>query len=332
MNRSNLVVFTGTQASRLLLDGQRCVGVEVVRDGRPARIAARGEVILAAGAVATPQLLQLSGIGPAALLGSLGIPVRRDLPGVGANLQDHLPLRMAFKVQGVRTLNTLVSNPVAKLGMALQYAITRRGPLTMSPSQLGAFAMSSADRQRANVEYHVQPLSLDKFGEPLHPFPAFTASVCNLRPTSRGVIAIGSNDPGVAPKIAPNYLATEEDRRVAADALRLTRRIVASAALARYSPQEFMPGPQFQSDAELARAAGEVGTTIFHPVGTAKMGPSSDPGAVVDVELRVHGICALQVIDASIMPTITSGNTNSPTLMIAEKGAEFVRRARQRAA
>ena len=332
MSRSNLVVFTAAHASRLLLDGRRCVGVEVIRDGRPARIAARGEVILAAGAVATPQLLQLSGVGPAPLLDSLGIPVQRDLSGVGANLQDHLQLRMAFKVQGVRTLNTLASNPLAKLGMGLQYAFTRRGPLTMSPSQLGAFAKSSDNQRRANVEYHVQPLSLDKFGEPLHPFPAFTASVCNLRPTSRGAISIRSADPAAAPKIAPNYLATEEDRRVAADALRLTRRIVSSAALARYAPQEFMPGPQFQSDAELARAAGEVGTTIFHPVGTAKLGPASDPGAVVDAELRVHGIGALRVIDASIMPTITSGNTNSPTLMIAEKGAEFVVRTRQRAA
>jgi choline dehydrogenase len=288
-------------------------------------------VILAAGAVATPQLLQLSGIGPGALLVPLGIPVRHDLPGVGANLQDHLQLRMAFKVQGVRTLNTLASNPFAKLGMGLQYVFTRRGPLTMSPSQLGAFAKSSDDQRRANVEYHVQPLSLDKFGEPLHPFPAFTASVCNLRPTSRGAISIRSADPAAAPKISPNYLATEEDRRIAADALRLTRRIVSSAALARYAPQEFMPGPQFQSDVDLARAAGEVGTTIFHPVGTTKMGPSSDPGAVVDAELRVHGIDALRVIDASIMPTITSGNTNSPTLMIAEKGAEFVVRTRQRA-
>jgi choline dehydrogenase len=302
----------------------------LLRDGVPATVAARGEVILAAGAVATPQLLQVSGIGPPALLQSLGIKVRHALTGVGANLQDHLQLRMAFKVQGVRTLNTLAASPLAKAGMALQYLLTRRGPLTMSPSQLGAFARSSEAQARPNVEYHVQPLSLDRFGEPLHPFPAFTASVCNLRPTSRGTIAARSADPLAAPVIAPNYLATEEDRRVAVEALRLTRRIVASPALARYAPQEFLPGPQAQAEEELARAAGEIGTTIFHPVGTAKMGPAADPGAVVDAELRVHGLGALRVVDASIMPTITSGNTNAPTLMIAERGAELVRRALQR--
>jgi choline dehydrogenase len=328
--RPNLAVFTGAQATRLVIDSGRCRGVELLRDGVPATVAARGEVILAAGAVATPQLLQVSGIGPPALLQSLGIKVRHALTGVGANLQDHLQLRMAFKVQGVRTLNTLAASPLAKAGMALQYLLTRRGPLTMSPSQLGAFARSSEAQARPNVEYHVQPLSLDRFGEPLHPFPAFTASVCNLRPTSRGTIAARSADPLAAPVIAPNYLATEEDRRVAVEALRLTRRIVASPALARYAPQEFLPGPQAQTEEELARAAGEIGTTIFHPVGTAKMGPAADPGAVVDAELRVHGLGALRVVDASIMPTITSGNTNAPTLMIAERGAELVRRALQR--
>jgi choline dehydrogenase len=326
--RPNLAVVTGAQVTRLVIDSGRCRGVELLRDGVAATVEARGEVILAAGAVATPQLLQVSGIGPAALLQSLGVPVRHALAGVGANLQDHLQLRMAFKVQGVRTLNTLAASPLAKVGMALQYLMTRRGPLTMSPSQLGAFARSSAVQARPNVEYHVQPLSLDRFGEPLHPFPAFTASVCNLRPTSRGSIAARSADPLAAPLIAPNYLSTDDDRRVAAEALRLTRRIVASAALARYAPREFLPGPQAQSDAELARAASDIGTTIFHPVGTAKMGPATDPGAVVDAELRVHGLAALRVIDASIMPTITSGNTNAPTLMIAERGAELVRHAR----
>jgi choline dehydrogenase len=328
--RPNLAVFTGAQATRLVIDSGRCRGVELLRDGMPAAVAARGEVILAAGAVATPQLLQVSGIGPAALLQSLGLPVRHVLAGVGANLQDHLQLRMAFKVKDVRTLNTLAASPLAKAGMALQYLLTRRGPLTMSPSQLGAFARSSAAQVRPNVEYHVQPLSLDRFGEPLHPFPAFTASVCNLRPSSRGSITARSADPLAAPVIAPNYLATADDRRVAVEALRLTRRIVASPALARYAPQEFLPGPQAQTEEELARAAGEIGTTIFHPVGTAKMGPAADPGAVVDAELRVHGLGALRVIDASIMPTITSGNTNAPTLMIAERGAELVRRALQR--
>ena len=323
-NRPNLAVLTGTRAERLAFDGRRCIGVDVLRGGRPVRIAARREVIVAAGAVASPQLLQLSGIGPGALLQSLGVPVLHDLRGVGANLQDHLQLRMAFKVQGARTLNTLANNPLAKLGMALQYLFAKSGPLTMSPSQLGAFAMSDPRQTRPNVEYHVQPLSLDKFGEPLHPFPAFTASVCNLRPTSRGSINARSADPADAPKIAPNYLATEEDRQVAIAALRLTRRIVGSSALARFRPTEFLPGPEHESDAALARAAGEIGTTIFHPVGTAKMGPAADPSAVVDSALRVYGIGGLRVIDASIMPTITSGNTNAPTLMIAEKGAQFV--------
>ena len=318
--------------SRLLFEGRRCVGVEVRREGRTTALMARAEVILAAGAVASPQLLQLSGIGPTELLQSLGVPVLADRPGVGENLQDHLQLRMAFKVRGVRTLNMMASNPFSKLGMVLQYALTRRGPLTMSPSQLGAFARSGAGQARPNVEYHVQPLSLDKFGEPLHPFPAFTASVCNLRPTSRGSVRARSADPLAPPLIAPNYLSTAEDRQVAAEALRLTRRIVASSALARYAPQEFLPGPQFQTDAELERAAGDIGTTIFHPVGTAKMGPASDPAAVVDSELRVHGIGSLRVIDASILPTITSGNTNAPTLMIAEKGADAVARALRRAA
>ena len=322
--RPNLAVLTDTRAERLAFDGRRCTGVHVVRGGRPVRIAARREVILAAGAVASPQLLQLSGIGPGALLQSLGVPVLHELRGVGANLQDHLQLRMAFKVQGVRTLNTLANNPLAKLGMALQYLFTRSGPLTMSPSQLGAFAKSDPRQPRPNVEYHVQPLSLEKFGEPLHPFPAFTASVCNLRPTSRGSITARSADPADAPKIAPNYLSTEEDRQVAVAALRLTRRIVGSSALARFQPREFLPGPDHESDAALARAAGEIGTTIFHPVGTAKMGPAADPAAVVDSALRVHGIGSLRVIDASIMPTITSGNTNAPTLMIAEKGAQLV--------
>lgn len=324
--RSNLVVMTGTQALRLLFEGRRCSGVEVLREGRRTSISARAEVILSAGAVASPQLLMLSGIGPAAELAQFGIPVVHALPGVGGNLQDHLQLRMAFKVQGVRTLNALASTLWGKAGMGLEYMLRRTGPLTMSPSQLGAFARSDAQQSRANVEFHVQPLSLDKFGEPLHSFPAFTASVCNLRPTSRGRIGLRTANPADAPKIAPNYLSTDADRRIAADALRLTRRVVASPALARYAPQEFVPGPQFRTDEDLARAAGDIGTTIFHPVGTTKMGPAADPAAVVDAELRVHGIGGLRVIDASIMPTITSGNTNSPVLMIAEKGAECVRR------
>ncbi|MCA3217994.1 MAG: GMC family oxidoreductase N-terminal domain-containing protein [Burkholderiales bacterium] len=327
LRRPNLRVFKHTQATRVIVEGGRCVGVEVRREGRQQRLRARAEVLLAAGAVHSPQLLQSSGIGPADLLQQFGVPVLRALAGVGHNLQDHLQLRMVFKLSGVRTLNTLVRSPLMKLGMGLQYLLTRSGPLAMSPSQLGAFASTAGDAARPNVEYHVQPLSLDRFGEPLHPFNAFTASVCNLRPTSRGTVTIASIDPMAAPQIAPNYLATSDDRRVAAQALRLTRRIVGSNALTRYAPEEFLPGSRFITDEELAKAAGEIGTTIFHPVGTAKMGPAADPQAVVDAQLRVHGVAGLRVIDASIMPTITSGNTNAPTLMIAEKGAEFVRAA-----
>ena len=330
--RSNLTVFTATHATRLVFDGRHCVGVEAERSGQAVRFDVRGEVILAAGAVASPQLLQLSGVGPQRLLESIGIPVVHSLAGVGGNLQDHLQLRMAFKVHNARTLNTLAANPIAKAGMVLQYLLTRRGPLAMSPSQLGAFARSDQGQPRPNLEYHVQPLSLEKFGEPLHPFPAFTASVCNLRPTSRGSIEARSADPYAPPRISPKYLSTDQDRRVAAAALRLTRRIVASPALARHAPEEFLPGPQFRTDEELANAAGDIGTTIFHPVGTAKMGPAADPAAVVDHELCVHGIVGLRVIDASIMPTITSGNTNAPTLMIAERGAALVARSLRRVA
>jgi len=322
--RPNLAVFTQTQVTRLVFDGARCTGVEVRRPDGSGKIGARAEVVLAAGAIASPQLLQVSGIGPQELLAAHDIAVRHRLDGVGANLQDHLQLRMAFKLSGVRTLNTLAASFLSKLGMVAQYALQRRGPLTMSPSQLGAFAFSSESVGRPDLEYHVQPLSLDRFGEPLHPFDAFTASVCHLRPESRGTVQIRSPDPAVSPAIAPNYLATPRDRGIAAAALRLTRRIVAAEALARYRPQEFKPGAQFQSDDELARAAGDIGTTIFHPVGTAKMGPAADPGAVVGADLRVHGLGGLRVIDASIMPTITSGNTNAPALMIAEKGAGLV--------
>ena len=290
----------------------------------------RIETILAAGAIGSPQILQLSGIGPAALLQEHGIPVAHDLRGVGENLQDHLQLRMAFKVKNAVTMNQRANSLWGKAAMGLEYALRRTGPLTMAPSQLGGFAKSDPSQPTANVEYHVQPLSLDKFGDPLHPFPAITASVCNLRPASRGYVRIKSADPLAHPAINPRYLSTPDDRRIAADALRLTRKIASQPALARYEPQEFKPGTEFRTDDELAKAAGDVGTTIFHPVGTCRMSPPADPAAVVDSRLRVHGIGALRVVDASIMPTITSGNTNSPTVMIAERGAEMVTRDRRR--
>ena len=269
-------------------------------------------------------LLQLSGVGPGEWLQQAGVPVVHDAPGVGRNLQDHLQLRMAFKVSGVPTLNRQANSLVGKAWMGVQYGLWRRGPLTMSPSQLGAFTRSRPGVEWPDLEYHVQPLSLDRFGEPLHRFPAFTASVCQLRPASRGWIRITGPDWRKAPEIRPNYLSDPYDQQVAADAIRVTRDIVARPALAKYRPEEFKPGLAFQTEEELVRAAGEIGTTIFHPVGTAKMGPATDPGAVVDGRLRVRGVDGLRVIDASIMPTITSGNTNSPTLMIAERGAEMV--------
>jgi choline dehydrogenase len=283
------------------------------------------ETILAAGAIGSPQILQLSGIGPADLLQQHAVPLVLDLPGVGENLQDHLQIRSAFKIQGAKTLNMMAGNWFGKMKIGVEYALFQRGPMSMAPSQLGAFTKSDPGQASANLEYHVQPLSLEKFGEPLHPFPAFTASVCNLRPTSRGHVRIGSGLTTDAPKITPNYLSTQEDRKIAASSLTLTRNIVAAPALRKYAPEELKPGAQFRSEEELARAAGDIGTTIFHPVGTCKMGRSDDPLAVLDSQLRVRGIGGLRVVDASVMPTITSGNTNSPTIMIAEKAAAWIR-------
>jgi choline dehydrogenase len=325
--RPNLKVLTGAQAMRIAFDGRRAAGLHFRQDGRDACAAVRGELLLAAGAIGSPQLLQLSGVGPGELLHDLGIPVIHELPGVGANLQDHLQLRLVYKVRNTRTLNEDANRLSGRVWMGLQYLLFRRGPLTMAPSQLGAFAKSDPSRATPNLEYHVQPLSLDKFGDPLHPFPAFTASVCNLRPESRGEVRITSPDPSVQPAIRPNYLATEADRMVAADAIRLTRRICAAKAMVRFAPVEFRPGAEFETDAQLAQAAGEIGTTIFHPVGTCKMG--SDPMAVVDDRLRIHGLENLRVIDASIMPTITSGNTNAPVIMIAEKAADLIKEDRR---
>ncbi len=320
--RPNLFVYTGFEAHRLLLEQGRAVGVAGRWQGLEHEVRARREVILCAGAVGSPLLLQRSGIGPRGLLGRLGIGVRHELPGVGGNLQDHLQLRLVFKVSGVPTLNQMAGSLWGKAGMALRYLASRSGPLAMAPSQLGAFVRSGPEQPRANLEYHVQPLSLERFGEPLHPFPAFTASVCNLRPLSRGRIDLRSVDPQAPPVIQPNYLSHPEDLRVAADAIRLTRRIVAAPALAAYRPEEHLPGPALQSEEALQDAAGRIGTTIFHPVGTCVMGQGVE--AVVDAELKVHGVPGLRIADASVMPEIVSGNTCSPTLMIAERAATLV--------
>ncbi|HQQ70676.1 MAG TPA: GMC family oxidoreductase N-terminal domain-containing protein [Alicycliphilus sp.] len=332
--RPNFELWTSAQATRVITerlpDGSlRCTGVQVWTGQEMVTAHARAEVILSAGAVNSPQILQLSGLGPGALLQRHGIDVVLDLPGVGANLQDHLQIRAVYKVQNVATLNTLASSLAGKAKIGLEYLIRRSGPMSMAPSQLGAFTRSDPHLPWPNLEYHVQPLSLEAFGEPLHGFPAFTASVCNLNPTSRGTVAIKSPDFRSAPAIAPNYLSTPEDRQVAADSLRLTRRIVSQPALARYRPEEFKPGPQYQSDEELARLAGDIATTIFHPVGTTRMGRDGDPLAVLDAQMRLRDgrgglVAGLRVVDAGAMPTITSGNTNSPTLMMAEMAAQWI--------
>ncbi len=326
--RTNLTLWHSTHVLGLdMASGEqpRCTGVRVERPGQgEIRAQARREVILSAGAIGSPQLLQLSGIGPADLLREHDIPVIKDLPGVGENLQDHLQIRSVYKVQGATTLNTMANSLLGKARIGLEYLIKRSGPMSMAPSQLCLFTRSSDDYDYANIEYHVQPLSLDAFGQPLHDFPAITASVCNLNPSSRGSVRIRSRDSKTPPAIAPNYLSTEEDRKVAADSLRVTRRIAEQQAFAKYQPEEFKPGLQYQTDEELAKLAGDIGTTIFHPVGTTRMGRADDNMAVVDPQLRVRGVTGLRVVDAGVMPTITSGNTNSPTLMIAEKAAGWI--------
>ncbi|MEZ5843840.1 MAG: GMC family oxidoreductase N-terminal domain-containing protein [Hyphomicrobiaceae bacterium] len=321
-NRKNLSILTGSMVERLALDGAQVKGVEIVRGGVRERIGARREVILAAGSIGSVQVLELSGIGDPVVLARAGIAVRHARPSVGANLQDHLQIRCAYKVSGIKTLNERSQTLWQKAMIGLEYLVNQSGPMAMAPSQLGTFAKSDASRETANLQYHIQPLTLPRFGEPLDPFPAFTASVCNLRPTSRGHVHITAPDPSAHPEIRPNYLSTAEDRRVAADAIRLTRHIVAQPALQRFKPEEFRPGPEIDGDEALAKAAGDIATTIFHPVGTCRMG--SDSEAVVDPRLRVRGLERLRVIDASVMPTITSGNTNAPTLMIAEKGAAMI--------
>jgi choline dehydrogenase len=327
LSRSNLSVITRAMVRRVRMElhegVKRATGIEFTHPQHGECFAqAQRETILAAGSIGSPQLLQLSGVGPGALLHRHGIDVVHELPGVGENLHDHLQIRMVYKVKNVTTLNERANSVFGKMAMGLEYFLFKTGPLTMPPSQLGAFAKSDPAQTSPNIEWHVQPLSLDKFGDPLHPFPAITPSVCNLRPTSRGWVRINSPDPEVHPEIKVNYLATPEDQKVAADGMRFTRRVMAAPALAKYSPEEWRPGPSAESDAALVKAAGDLGTTIFHPVSTCRMG--ADDLAVVDDRLRVHGIDGLRVIDASIMPRLTSGNTNAPTYMIAEKGAEMV--------
>jgi len=329
--RPNFELWTSAQVAKLVVEPQaggdtplRCTGVQVW-DGREMVTAtARAEVLLCAGAVGSPQILQLSGLGPKELLQARGVPVLQDTPGVGANLQDHLQIRAVFKVKHTPTLNTQANSLWGKAKIGIEYALKRSGPMSMAPSQLGAFTRSDASQPHPNLEYHVQPLSLDAFGQPLHTFNAFTASVCNLNPTSRGTVQIKTPDFQDAPAIAPNYLSTDADRQIAADSLRVTRKIVAQPALAKYQPEEYKPGVQFQSDTELAQLAGDIATTIFHPVGTTRMGRDDDPLAVVNSRLQVRGVAGLRVVDAGVMPLITSGNTNSPTLMIAEKAAQWI--------
>jgi choline dehydrogenase len=325
--RANLTVLTHAAADRIRFDGRRVAGLDLRVNGEASTVDVAGELILSAGSVGSPQLLELSGVGAPGILREHGVAVTHALPGVGENLQDHLQVRCAFKVHGVSTLNERAGSLLGKMGIGLEYLLKRSGPMSMAPSQLGAFIKSDPALETPNLQYHVQPLTLEKFGEPLHPFPAFTASVCNVRPESRGSIHIRSADPGDKPAIRPNYLSTPGDRAVAVQSIRLTRTIVAQPALAPFRPEEFKPGPQFASDAELAEKAGDIASTIFHPVGTARMG--DDPQAVVDARLRVHGIQGLRVVDASVMPTITSGNTNSPVIMIAEKAADMIREDRR---
>jgi len=327
--RPNFELWTQAQVARLVIEtdadgGKRCTGVKVWDGHQLVTATATREVALSAGSIGSAQILQLSGIGAADSLKQNGVAVTHDLPGVGANLQDHLQIRSVYKVKNAKTLNTLANSWWGKAKIGLEYAMSRSGPMSMAPSQLGAFTKSDAAREWANIQYHVQPLSLDAFGEPLHKFPAITASVCNLNPSSRGSVTLKSPDFKVPPAIAPNYLSTEEDRKVAADSLRVTRRIMSQPAMAAFKPEEFKPGVQYQTDEELAKLAGDIASTIFHPVGTTRMGREDDPMAVVNSHLQVRGVRGLRVVDAGVMPNITSGNTNSPTLMIAEKAAHWM--------
>lgn len=320
--RSNLRIITGAQVKKLRLDGTKVVGVDLNVKGRDGYVSATKEVLLSAGAIGSPQILQLSGIGPSTVLKDKGIAVQHELKGVGENLQDHLQIRTIFKIKGAKTLNELQSTLFGKMSIAAEYFFKRSGPMAMAPSQLGIFTKSSDQFKTANIEYHVQPLSLEAFGEPLHPFPAITVSVCNLRPTSRGTCHITENNYKAAPAIKPNYLNTDSDRQVAADSIRHVRKLMETDRMSQFTPEEIKPGPQISSDEDLAKSAGDISTTIFHPVGTAKMG--SDDAAVVDHELKVHGLTGLRIVDGSVMPSIVSGNTHAPITMIAEKAADMI--------
>ena len=325
--RPNLTLITGAFVESLDIDPitKVCKGIHFVGGGNAHTARCKGEVLLSAGSIGSVQILERSGIGQGPLLQDLGIPVIHNLPGVGENLQDHLQLRMIFQVSGIKTLNTMANNIFGKAKIGLEYLFNRSGPMSMAPSQLGMFIPSSEKHDRPNLQYHVQPLSLERFGEDLHPFNAFTASVCNLRPTSRGSVHINSKDVFAKPSINPNYLSSKEDQEVAIDAIKITRKIVANPALQKYNPTEIKPGISLQSDHDLIKAAGDIGTTIFHPVGTCKMGALNDPMAVLDADLRVRGIQGLRVVDASVMPKITSGNTAAPTMMIAERLASLLK-------
>ena len=325
LNRPNLTLVTNALVDRVIVDDKKVAGIRYRRDGQSFEAIAHGEVVLSSGSIGSVQILQRSGVGPVQWLKHAGVDVVHPLEGVGRNLQDHLQQRAIYKVSNAKTLNETYHSLIGRAFMGLEYALFRRGPLTMAPSQLGIFTRSSSQYDRANIEFHIQPLSLDKFGDPLHRFPAITVSACNLRPTSRGHVRILNNDIQSKPEIAPNYLSTDDDRKVACDAIRVTRRLMKQRALDSFQPREYLPGPTVgDSDDDLVRAAGDIGTTIFHPVGTAKMGRASDPLAVVDERLRLHGLRGIRVVDASVMPTITSGNTNTPTAMIAMKGSEMI--------
>jgi|TARA_B110000908_G_scaffold32853_1_gene39224 choline dehydrogenase-like flavoprotein len=321
-HRKNLTIITHAQVQRVMFSEKRACGIEALVKGRPMTYHTNGEVILCAGSIGSPQILELSGIGNPKHLLKAGIEVVHQSNEVGENLQDHLQLRVVFKVENILTLNQRAGTTLGKIGIGLEYLLSRKGPMSMAPSQLGIFAKSSDDVKTADLEFHVQPLSLDKFGDPLHPFPAFTASIVPLRPQSRGSSHIISADPKAHPCINPNYLSTEYDKQVASNAIRLARHIAQQPVMKKYNPNEIKPGTNYQSDADLAKVAGDIGTTIFHPVGTCRMG--SDDQAVVGIDLKVKGVQGLRVVDASIMPTITSGNTNAPTIMIAEKAADMI--------